>query len=280
MKFTLIVATLGRSVEVTRLFESFLKQSYKNFEVIVVDQNPDNRVFDIYTQYKTRMSIQYIHTNQKGLSHARNLGLRCNLSDIIAFPDDDCWYPDDILEKVNRIFEETDVDCVTGRPVDSDRKLLVNNFLNDNTVLNFRNVWRGGISFTIFMQRKVVQSVGLFDEKLGVGAGTPYGSGEETDYLIRALVQNYTIKYTPDLVIFHPRKTAKGDVKEFNRALLYGGGMGYVLNKHNYPVSFKLKSLIRPLGGSFIALLFGNIHMCKFRLYTFSGRVRGLMAKI
>lgn len=57
MNFTLIVATLGRSDEIRRLFDSLLMQSYKEFDVIIVDQNSDNRVFKIYNEYKNRMSI-------------------------------------------------------------------------------------------------------------------------------------------------------------------------------------------------------------------------------
>lgn len=281
MKFSLIVATLGRSNEVARLFESLLNQTYKDFEIILVDQNPDNRVFDIYNQYKELLQIQYLHTDKKGLSHARNLGLKCKLHDIVAFPDDDCWYAKNILEKVNLFFEtEKTYDIVSGQPIDTQGELLVNNYLTTICDVNLKTIWNAAISFTVFLRRNAVIRIGDFDPNLGVGCGTIYGSGEETDYLIRALEKNLKIRYIPDIKIFHPRKTSVGDAKEFERALLYGAGMGYVLKKHHYNISFKLKSLIRPLGGAVLALGTGNWHMCRFRLNTFAGRLKGLKAKI
>ena len=46
---------------------------------------------------------------------------------------------------------------------------------------------------------------------LGVGSGTPMGSGEETDYLLRALEQGFRIRFEPDLVVFHAGTRRDGD---------------------------------------------------------------------
>lgn len=43
-------------------------------------------------------------------------------------------------------------------------------------MVNLDNVWNAGISFTIFFKRQVIEKVGAFDEMLGVGSGTVYGS--------------------------------------------------------------------------------------------------------
>lgn len=50
------------------------------------------------------MKIKYIHIEQKGLSLARNIGLKYVKGDIVAFPDDDCEYPADLLKEVNDFF--------------------------------------------------------------------------------------------------------------------------------------------------------------------------------
>lgn len=129
MKFTLILATLGRSDEVRRMLESLKRQSYQDFEVVLIDQNSDNRVFKLYKEYCDSFQINYIRTQEKGLSHARNLAIQYGkLNDIVGFPDDDCWYSRDTLKQVNKFFLQSDSDIVSGQPVDSNGIPLVRSF--------------------------------------------------------------------------------------------------------------------------------------------------------
>lgn len=280
MKFTLIVATLGRSIEIERLFESLLKQSYKKFNIIIVDQNTDDRVYNLYEHYKDKLEIIYIHTDQKGLSNARNLGLKCTLNDIIAFPDDDCWYPENTLKYINELFINKKIDIITGKPIDAKGNVLLNNYLKKSAPLDLKNVWNGGISFTIFLSKVAIKKIGYFDKNLGVGSMTPYGSGEETDYLIRGIKSGLNIHYFAELTIFHPKKGTSKNNAAIKRAFSYGCGMGYVLKKHNYTWKIKLMSLIRPLGGCFIALALFDFHLATFRWHTFRGRINGLKSII
>ena len=275
MLISLILATLGRRQEVKNFLDKLLQQSYMNYELIIVDQNIDDRVKNIYFAYKTKLHITYIHTNKKGLSRARNIGLKYAGGDIIAFPDDDCWYDSNTLKLVNDLLSDDAVEGVCGCPVDRNNQPLISNFLDKKTFLNKNNVWHGGISFTIFLKSTVVKSVGVFDEKLGVGAGTIYGSGEETDYLLRALEQGFKLLYTPQLRVFHPKKDSvlKGD--DCVRARNYGMGMGAVLKKHDYSYFYFMKVLIRPFGGALLALLSFNQILAQYRINTFIGRILG-----
>lgn len=69
-----------------------------------------------------------------------------------------------------------------------------------------QNVWHGGISYTIFLKSTICNRIGNFDEDLGVGANTLFGSAEETDYLIRCLNIDSKIYYMKKLRVYHPRK--------------------------------------------------------------------------
>ncbi len=75
MRFSLIVATLGRTAELQRLFESLERQTHRDFEVIVVDQNTDGRLLPILDAFATKLTIRRL-TSIPGLSRARNVGLR------------------------------------------------------------------------------------------------------------------------------------------------------------------------------------------------------------
>ena len=58
----------------------------------------------------------------------------------------------------------------------------------------------------MFLRRELVERVGAFDEALGLGSGTRFASGEETDYLVRALRSGARLAYEPSLVITHPAR--------------------------------------------------------------------------
>lgn len=278
MKISLIMATLGREVEVEVFLNSLSRQTMQDFELIVVDQNNHDKVKNLCDQYQKKIPIKYIHSNIKGLSHARNIGLQKVTGDIVGFPDDDCWYDDTTLELVEKTFRKQDYDGITGTPIDKFGGVLINNFLKNDAYLNLQNVWHGGISYTIFLKSTICNRIGIFDEDLGVGANTLFGSAEETDYLIRCLNIDSKIYYMKKLRVYHPRKNSLGTSDDIKRAKLYGYGLGAVLKKHSYPVSYVLKTFIRPLLGSIIALCLGNVALGQFRYNTFRGRLFGWLS--
>src|SRR5271166_5434820 len=100
---SLIVATMDRVTELERLLTSLDCQSYKEFEVIVVDQNPDDRLLLVLRSHEA-LTIRHLRCSP-GASRARNVGLRIAGGDIIAFPDDDCWYPEGLLASVVAWFQ-------------------------------------------------------------------------------------------------------------------------------------------------------------------------------
>src|SRR5690606_8001184 len=108
--------------------------------------------------------------------------------DIVAFPDDDCWYPSNLLNDVAKFFSNNkEVQGLTCRCTDEYNLNSSGRFDRTSGKLDLINVWQRGISVTIFLSRNLVDLVGGFDEGIGAGSGTIYGSGEETDYLIRSI---------------------------------------------------------------------------------------------
>lgn len=277
MKFSLVLATINRTDELDRFFMHLSRQTYRDFEVIVVDQNPDDRLTGILDKYKNQFSI--IHTtSESGLSRARNVGLHYVSGDIIAFPDDDCWYPDDLLETVIGIFAGNErIDGVTGKTIDEHGNDSVNKFSNENGYLTRENLWKRATAATIFLKSGVVQTVGLFDEALGAGSKTIYGAGEEIDYLLAALSHGFGIYYSPDVTVYHHNPILNYDEKSRLRAYLYGCGAGHVAKKHHYGFWFKLNMLIRPLGGTVLSLIRLKTKKAYYHMAIFRGRARGML---
>lgn len=276
MKFSLILATIGRSVEVEAFLRSLDGQTYREIQLIVVDQNQDDRVRCLLPAHAQSYEILYVHSSP-GLSAARNVGLRHVTGDVVAFPDDDCWYAPGLLQQVHDILaEDGSIDGVTGRSVDESFRESGGSFAKKNGVVDVYRVWSQAISYTIFVRRRVCDFVGDFDETLGVGSNTEFGSGEETDYLIRAIKGGKQLVYRSQLTVHHPNKSAKVDKQLIEKALKYGAGMGRVLAKHHYPLSYRIRVVVRPSLGCVLAVVQGRLMLARLRLASAMGRLRGM----
>ena len=275
MKVSLILATKGRVEEVHRFIRSLAHQDYSDLELIVVDQNEDDRLVELLAQAKAHIPIIHVRS-ESGLSRARNAGMSLSSGDIISFPDDDCWYPDGLLVRVVSDFHECNsIDGLTGRSEDGNGKPSGGKFSRAEGRVDMHSVWKRGISYTIFLRSTVCARVGAFDEQLGVGAQTPFGSGEETDYLIRTIKSGFNIRYLPDLVVFHPTSTSYNK-NQCSKAFRYGVGMGKVLSKHRYAFLFNVYTVLRPVGGALLSLVLFRKRKASYHFAIARGRICGL----
>ena len=268
----LIVATVGRTVEPAALLDSIERQRYAALRIVVVDQNEDDRLAPTMTRATPRL----LHVrSERGLSRARNAGLAVIEADIVGFPDDDCTYPEGLLERVARRFvERPDLDGLTGRTADATGRSAAG-WPELAQVVDREHVWHGGNSATTFLRSELVRRVGSFDESLGLGAGTPWLSGEDTDYLVRALDLGARIEYDPAAVVVHELRGPDGLTATGARE---GAAVGYILGKHRYPPRTVARMLIRPLGGALVSLARRDVARARFHASTFRGRARGYFA--
>jgi GT2 family glycosyltransferase len=269
--FDLVVATVGRVHELSRFLDSLVAQTHSRLRVIVVDQNPDDRLNDALDG--VRLDVLRLRS-ERGLSRARNAALEHLTADLVAFPDDDCLYPEDLLERVAlRLAESPSADGLTGRAVDGSGRSSAS-WERDGAVLSESNLWNRAISFTIFLRREVVDRVGAFDERLGLGSPEPWSSGEEIDYLLRAIRGGARIEYDPSLVVRHALGADDATV-----GLRDGASVGYLLRKHGYPARTRGRMLVRSVGGALVSLGRGDLGRARFYLATLRGRIRGLRGR-
>lgn len=229
MKFSLVLATYNRKIEVELFIKSLLDQEYKLLELIVVDQNSNGLIDDIISNYSKDIDIKHYKSEKLGLSYNRNIGLKYISGDIIAFPDDDCEYPSNLLINVLNEFNiKSDVGIITGATVD---KISGKSYLlspNKPSNVNYRNIFSTAISFTIFVNLNKCENR-KFDTLLGVGS--TFGSSEETDFLIGHLIQNQKIFYQPSIFVYHPISNSN---ESLERAYNYALGFGALHRKHFY----------------------------------------------
>lgn len=265
MQFSLLLATVGRTDDLGRFFRSLCEQTHSNFQVIVIDQNDDNRVPDVLQEFEGRFDVLHLRS-PRGLSRARNAGLAYATGDVIAFPDDDCWYQPELLEKVARVMTNNpDLGGITG-------SATAGTWSQQPGPVTRFNAWRRGISFSMFLRRRAVGSL-LFDEALGLGAGTPWGSGEETDFLLRMLETGVSLQYHPEVRVNHPQWDYKEVTRSKQRS--YGRGMGRLLRKHKFPLHLVGYHIVRPLLASVVGLFSGGVEKAAYHYESCLGRIEG-----
>jgi GT2 family glycosyltransferase len=270
--FDLVVATVDRVAELERLLASVQAQTHRAVRVLLVDQNEDDRLEPVLQEQRS-FNLVRLHA-QRGLSRARNAALEDISADLVAFPDDDCVFASDLLERVARRFAgDRALDGLTGRAVDETGRSS-QSWAQDPAPLTRENLWNRVISFTIFLRAPLVARVGRFDEQLGLGATAPWASGEEIDYLVRALDAGARIEYDPALVVTHP-DTRMSPTTLTSLGNRDGASVGYILRKHRYPKRTVGKMLIRPIGGALVALARRDRTEARFHLSTLRGRLLG-----
>lgn len=270
MKFSLVLATIGRKDELKLFLESLCKQTYKHFKLIIVDQNPPGYLDSVLAPYGSSFELIHIFA-QKGLSRARNEGLKLVESDsIVCFPDDDCIYPETLLGEVASIISN-DIDGFSCRVLDFNLKPTFGRFDKIKGFINKRSVWTRACSITFFLKYdKEIR----FDENIGAGSNTPWGSGEETDYLLNYLKKGARIFYDPSFYVLHPKQ----EVHDHNKLYKYSLGTGYVLRKHSYSLWQIFTKLLRPVLGIGFFLLRGNLEMVRYHRIIFKGRFIGVLS--
>ena len=112
MKFSIITPTYNRAHTIERAINSILRQSYQNFEMIIIDDGSTDNTSEIVEKYLDDPRIRYIGPNKNGgVNVARNIGLKnvSKDSNWITFLDSDDEFFPDALEKMKKTIEANPV---------------------------------------------------------------------------------------------------------------------------------------------------------------------------
>ncbi len=275
MRFSLIMATRGRTGEVAEFLDSLLAQGRADAEAIVVDQNGDDRLSPTVARYADRLPLTWLRSDRANACHARNLGLSLARGEIAGFPDDDCLYPPGLLARVDAAFaSDSALRVLTGPAASPSGGLGSGRWRRDGGPITPANVWTSVIEFNLFLRRDAALALGGFDERLG--PGTPFGSAEGNDLVLRAVAAGHKAVYDPELRVVHPDKRMTPEAAE--RARLYGTGLGFALRRHRVPPSVWLPFFVRPFGGAVLGATRGDAVAVRHHLGSLRGRWAGFTA--
>ena len=230
MRFSIIIPTIKREKELLMMLESLKNQLYKDFEVIIIDQNEEFFFDASISEYYEFFDLQHIKSEPLGASNARNIGIKHSKGDILTFPDDDCEYPDTFLKDISAYFDKYQIDGIVVSTKDREDGKPIALLAGKSKIITRINILKTVIEAGIFVKKYAINEH-LFDVNMGVGSLSPYWSDEGPDFILKLLNDERKIVYCPQYKMYHPNPVKTYNEKTSIRSYRYGKGRGYFLKK-------------------------------------------------
>ena len=227
---SIIICTRNRAASLRRTIESVRALSTPPataWEFIVVDNGStdDTRAVVEAAVAASEIDVKYVYEGRKGLSQARNAGIRQARGEVIAFTDDDMLVETDWLVRIaEQCAQHPTMTMYFGRTRVSrpeQPRLAIRE--GDSPVL-YRfpcTPNEPGSGNNMIFRTAVLPLVGEFDVTLG--AGTKLGSSEDTDFTYRVLRAGGLVRYCPEISAIHDHDRLSQDAV---RSLLFAYGQG------------------------------------------------------
>lgn len=245
MRFSLLIATLNRPILLKQCITSLLNQTYTDYEIIIIDQSDTNNVITNITSLDKK--IRYYHIDVKGLSHARNFGIKKANGNYIILIDDDGIYEARFLERIDKklySIKPAILGVQLKDPISQDLKYGIN-----SKRVGYKDAFKCFCSPGMTI-RNDFQKQHLYDEQFGVGS--IFGSGEETDLILAALKEKEIVYYASDIIVQHPIDK----INDINLSKLksYAYGYGALLRKmfQRYSKFWSLYFLAKTVFGNYV----------------------------
>lgn len=233
---SVIVCTRNRCSALGQLLESLTRLATHrelSWELVVVDNGSTDATPMLLDSFADRIPMRRVFEPRKGLSRARNAGLRAARGEVLAFTDDDCLPSPDWLGAIAREFARDPALAGLGGRVElhdpRDFPITIRTSRTRETLTSAYQLPALMVGCNMAFARWAVDAVGEFDVTLG--AGTPVGSAEDTDYLYRALLLGLRIEYVPEVLVTHNHGRRRiEEVGQLKRS--YARGRGALLTKY------------------------------------------------
>lgn len=268
MFFSVVVPLYNRPQELRELLDSLLLQTYKNFEVIIVEDGSSVRSDSLLPDYQHDLNLRYYYKENTGPGPTRNYGFAVAEGDYLVMFDSDCVIPPQYFEALKTEIEKRKLDAFGGpdraHPSFSPLQKAMNYSMT--SVLT-----TGGIrgqktrvgkfhprSFNMGFTPAVYQATGGFElARLG----------EDIDLSIRIISKGFKVELVENAYVYHKRKST---LKQFFKQVFnFGKTRIDLFLKHRnelkithlfpaaylcYLVSAMLLSIVSPQTGGLLAL--------------------------
>ncbi len=237
MFFSIIIPLYNRPQEIDELLTTLTKQTYTQFEVLVIEDGSVNDAKGIVDKYANTLDVKYFFKPNEGQGFSRNYGFERAKGDFFVIFDSDCLIPEDYLEIVKNYLFEHKLDAYGGPDAAHQSFTPVQKAISYAMTSPFTT---GGIrgnkkhigqfhprSFNMGVSREVWEKVGGF---------ILTRLGEDIEYSIRIHERGFKIGLIPAARVFHKRRTS---FSQFYKQLHFFGRARINIYKH-FPAELKL----------------------------------------
>ena len=150
-KISVIIPVYGVEKYIRKCLESVVNQTYKNLEIIVVNDGTKDNSMEIVKEYLEDKRIVIINKENGGISSARNAGLKIATGDYISFVDSDDWLELDLYKKLMIDLNDEDIIIFNYKVIDNKnlKVLKEKKFFNYNRSLKTKRNMGGEYLFDI-----------------------------------------------------------------------------------------------------------------------------------
>lgn len=209
MYYSVIIPVYNRPQEVDELLDSLTRQTYQNFETIIIEDGSEDRCHHIVETYQDRLEVSYYYKENSGQGFSRNYGFERANGDYFIVFDSDCLIPPHYFETVNEHLNEHWLDAYGGPDREHGSFTPIQKAISYTMTSPFTT---GGIrgnkqhagtfhprSFNMGISREVFKETGGYRITR---------MGEDIEFSIRIINHGFKTGLIPDAYVYHKRRTS------------------------------------------------------------------------
>ena len=286
---SLVICTANRNNDLEICLESLSKQTCLPEEIIVVDNSPGVGNTKAITE---KWNAIYCQEPQKGLSYARNTGIKNATKPFIAWVDDDVTTHPHWCYHIWQAFMDSNADVVLGLVLAAELETESQQVFEKHWSFNrgylpktydhswFNNklvygppVWELGAGANMAFKKEIYDKVGLFDVRLGAGTS---GCSEDSEMWFRILKQKGTVYYQPKCIVYHTHRKGMDVLRKQLRNYMRGFVVAALLQQRQYPSANYKKQLFQAMPKYYINLFRAGYPSFSFRYSTLKSELKGI----
>jgi GT2 family glycosyltransferase len=219
-----IIPTIGRPAQLDAALASLGRCRPGADEIVVVDQSDGTGVAEVVQRW-AGIGARRVPEPGRGISRARNAGLRAARHDVVLITNDDCTTAEDWVAVALRELAAIPDGIVTGSVLPGGDPARVPSLNDDPRPRDYTGTLQDGVLYGANMaaRRDLLLAAGGFDERI-----TP--SAEDNDLCYRWLRAGAPLRYAPAMRIWHHDWRTPAQMRALYRD--YGVGQGVFYAKH------------------------------------------------